>query len=137
MQRSTKRRLRAAGVATCAQGKAVQLLTPRESRDEPRNFLMFTKREIVTLDSVMDAPQTVRSLVIPLPRNRALRIGFRLTGWCELGPRRYRVVASPDFAKSLDTVLGEDGKGKELLDQLEIPVQGDLKAVEDDLPPAA
>jgi hypothetical protein len=41
------------------------------------------------------------SLVIPLPRGRALRIGLKVRAWCKIGPRRYAVIASKEFVESV------------------------------------
>jgi hypothetical protein len=85
-------------------------------------------REQHLLD-IYHAPCLGRSVVIPLPGDRALRIGFKLNGWFKLGPRRYRVVAAPSFVESMGQLVGGEAKAREWLHNRDIPIQGELKSV--------
>ena len=52
-----------------------------------------------------------KSWVIPLPKDRALRFGFKLDWWVGIGPRRYQVVATPEFVEQYEKICGvEDGE---------------------------
>lgn len=49
-----------------------------------------------------------KGIVIPLPGDRALRLGLGIDFWCTLGPRRYKVVWTQDALDDLAELVGED-----------------------------
>jgi hypothetical protein len=67
-----------------------------------------------------------KSLVIPLPNQRALRIGFQWRSWCKLGPRRYTVVASPRFVEQWERMGGTT----EQLRETGVKIKGEMNLVE-------
>jgi hypothetical protein len=78
------------------------------------------------------------SLVIPLPRGRALRVGIRVRGWFRFGPRRYTLVATEKFVEQLsglgqrDAPSPEQVEGtKQRLRDMGAHIEGELKTVDE------
>src|SRR4051794_35130395 len=74
-----------------------------------------TRIDLVSDDQLWDLR---RSVVIPLPGDRALRFGFNIEAWCKRGPRHYQVVAHPRVVESLAemTETSEDEQREYLRD---------------------
>jgi len=49
-----------------------------------------------------------KGFVIPLPKDRALRIGANFRFHCSLGPRRYRIVMSNNAIRDYGNIMGGD-----------------------------
>jgi hypothetical protein len=65
------------------------------------NFWGVGQPEIVPVEDLEDMVKWGRSVVIPLPRGRALRFGLKFEWWAYIGPRRYRMVAHPRFVEQM------------------------------------
>ena len=69
-----------------------------------------------------------KSVVIPLPHNRALRFGGWFQVWCHIGPRRYTIIAEPGFVESWERM------GLGTVDDLRetgVLIRGEMSSVED------
>ncbi len=74
-----------------------------------------------------------KSLVIPLPKGRALRVGFQWRSWCKIGPRRYHLVATRRFVDQYAEVFDRDRAT--VVDDLRkrgSMIEGDLRPVDSD-----
>jgi hypothetical protein len=94
---------------------------PDATGQNPRRFWPV---KTVWIESLIDLHGFCRSLVIPLPGDRALRVGFRIESWCKLGPRRYKVAATEQFAEQMERIAGiEDGRA--WLEDMGVEVKGE------------
>lgn len=69
-----------------------------------------------TRQVITDPMSIRRGLTIPLPRGKALRIGFTFKGWFRLGPRKYDVVIPPNVLQEMRDFLGDEKTDKILKD---------------------
>lgn len=103
------------------------------------------KTETFVIDGYHDHFTKGKSLVIPLSRDKALRIGLSLhlrirkTGlnassvefWCFIGPRRYQMVVTQRAIQDMSDIFNDDPEEtKERFREMGAHIEGELTVAE-------